>query len=340
VDGQSVIAALPQPAVLVGADGRILAANAPADGLFGLSLAGRHHVAALRQPDLVDAIAAALAGQGPLDVRFRSRDTSTDRVFRVVVTPVAGQGGGGALAAFEDATPVEAAGQMRRDFVANVSHELKTPLTAMLGFIETLRGAARDDPAARERFLGIMEREARRMDRLVSDLLSLSRVEDEERIRPRQPVDLAAVVRRTANTLRAMLETHGADLAVEGADAPMVAAAGDADQLQQVVANLVENAVKYGRPQGRVTVRLSRHGDTLRLDVEDQGEGIDALHIPRLTERFYRVDTHRSRDSGGTGLGLAIVKHIVGRHRGRLEIASVPGQGSCFSVLLPAAALP
>jgi two-component system phosphate regulon sensor histidine kinase PhoR len=334
VEGWAVIGALPHPAVLVGRDGRVVAANAAADALFGLALAGRHHVAVLRQPDLLDAIAAGLAGAGPREIRYRTRDGAGDRVFRVAVARVEGRGGG-VLAAFEDMTPFEAAGQMRRDFVANVSHELKTPLTAMLGFIETLRSAARDDPAARERFLGIMEREARRMDRLVSDLLSLSRVEDEERVRLRQPVDLSTVARRTVATLKALVEAHGADLVLEGADAPLVAA-GDADQLQQVIANLVENAVKYGRPRGRVVLRLSRQGDLARLDVLDQGEGIDPVHIPRLTERFYRVDTHRSRDSGGTGLGLAIVKHIVNRHRGRLEISSVQGEGSCFSVFLPA----
>lgn len=330
---ESVVAALPFPAVLVDRSGRIATANPMADTLFGLALSGRHHVVGLRHPDLLEAVNGVLASGSGRELRYRAREGIRDVTFRVTAAPVQGQG---ALLTFEDLTPVETAGQMRRDFVANVSHELKTPLTALLGFIETLRTTARDDPGARERFLGVMEREAQRMNRLVSDLLSLSRVEDEERVRPREPVDLGAVVRRTAATLKAMLESHGATLVIEEGDGPAMVAGGDPDQLIQVVANLIENAVKYGRPQGRVTVRLSRRGGELRLDVEDEGEGIDPLHIPRLTERFYRVDTHRSRASGGTGLGLAIVKHIVSRHRGRLEITSAPGEGSRFSVLLPA----
>jgi two-component system phosphate regulon sensor histidine kinase PhoR len=182
-----------------------------------------------------------------------------------------------------------------------------------------------------------MEREAQRMNRLVSDLLSLSRVEEDERVRPREPVDLAAVARRTIATLKALIETEGAAIVLEGSDEKALVA-GDSDQLQQVLANLIENAVKYGKPRGRVTVRLARDGASLRLEVIDEGEGIDPLHIPRLTERFYRVDAHRSRASGGTGLGLAIVKHIVNRHRGQLEIHSRRGQGSRFSVVLPALA--
>ncbi len=335
-----VIAALPLPAVLVDGAGRIEAANAAADRLFGLELAGRHHVAALRQPDLLDALARTLTtGEGG-QVRYLARDGARDLVFRVSVTPLRSGLMRGALMVFEDSTPVEAAGQMRRDFVANVSHELKTPLTAVLGFIETLRSSARDDPVARERFLGIMEREAQRMNRLVSDLLSLSRVEDEERMRPRARVDLGAVVRRTLATLKALFESSGVSVVTEGLDLP-VEVPGDADQLQQVVANLVENAVKYGRPRGTVRIRLSPPepgpgGPLARLVVEDEGEGIDPIHLPRLTERFYRVDAHRSRSGGGTGLGLAIVKHIVNRHRGRLSIESTPGRGSRFSVLLPA----
>jgi two-component system phosphate regulon sensor histidine kinase PhoR len=334
IESAALIAGLPVPAVLVEPGGRVASANPAADRLFGMALTGRQHVAALRQPDIMDAIAGALSEGTAREVRYLSRDGARDLVFRVSVAPVATPAGRSALAVFEDATPLEAAGQMRRDFVANVSHELKTPLTAMLGFIETLRTTARDDPAARERFLGIMEREAQRMNRLVSDLLSLSRVEAEERVRPRQPVDLAQIVRRTSATLKAMLETEGATLVVEGAETPALVA-GEPDQLQQVLANLIENAVKYGRPRGRVTVRLAAAGDSLRMEVIDEGEGIDPLHIPRLTERFYRVDAHRSRASGGTGLGLAIVKHIVSRHRGSLEIHSQPGQGSRFCVILP-----
>ncbi|MCR8726389.1 ATP-binding protein [Frigidibacter sp. ROC022] len=343
VDTDAVIKALPLPAVLVDTAGRVAVANAGADALFGIDLTGRHHVAVLRQPDLLDSVDRVLSRGEGAEVRYRVRRGQSDQVFRVTVTP-AGEGPpNAALLVFEDATPVEAAGQMRRDFVANVSHELKTPLTAVLGFIETLRSTARDDPQARERFLGIMEREAKRMNRLVSDLLSLSRVEDEERMRPRQTVDLAPLLRRTLATLKAVIEQAGSEIEIIEPGEPLPVP-GDPDQLQQVMANLIENALKYGRPRGKVTVRLCLpvQDDALgrpaaRIEVEDQGEGIDPIHLPRLTERFYRVDAHRSRSAGGTGLGLAIVKHIVNRHRGRLAIDSKPGEGSRFSILLPAA---
>jgi two-component system, OmpR family, phosphate regulon sensor histidine kinase PhoR len=348
MERESLIAALPLPAVLIDAEGRIEAANHRAEALFGIALAGQQHVAALRRPELLDTIDRVQAGGPAATVRFLTRQGERDLIWRVTVAAAgAGRGRLPVLVSFEDATPVEQAGQMRRDFVANVSHELKTPLTAVLGFIETLRSSARDDAVARERFLGIMEREARRMNRLVSDLLSLSRVEEDERMRPRDPVGLAALTRRTLATLRAMLEEAGVEV-IPQLPEHEVTVAGDADQLQQVLANLIENAVKYGRkadsPRGRVVLRLIPPGHdpvlgvaAARIEVADEGEGIDPVHIPRLTERFYRVDTHRSRASGGTGLGLAIVKHIVSRHRGRLRIDSRRGLGSTFTVVLPAA---
>ena len=210
-----------------------------------------------------------------------------------------------------------------------------------MGFIETLRGPARDDAAARERFLGIMEAEAARMNRLVQDLLSLSRVESEERRRPAEHIDLAMLIRAVSATLQPQAEAAGVVIRVEGAGAP-VHVHGDADQLTQVFHNLVENAVKYGGSGGEVTLRLAHiaHDPVLRgpataVEVADRGEGIEPMHLPRLTERFYRVDSHRSRQKGGTGLGLAIVKHIISRHRGRLKIESEKGQGSRFTVILP-----
>jgi len=342
VDAAALVSALPMPGVLVGPDGRITTANTAADGLFGMALAGRNSVVALRHPDLVDAVAAAISEGRSGEVRYRARNGSEDRHYRVSIAPL-GAGKRHALVLFADATAIEAADQMRRDFVANVSHELKTPLTALLGFIETLRGGARDDGAVRERFLAIMEREAQRMNRLVADLLSLSRVEDEERVRPRSPANLAVVVRRSLAALRANAEAAGVMLVAEGVEGACIVT-GDTDQLQQVVTNLVENAIKYGRPNGTVTVRLHPASPdpglgtlAVRLDVIDEGEGIDPVHIPRLTERFYRVDSHRSRASGGTGLGLAIVKYILNRHRGRLAIESRKGAGSRFSAILPAA---
>ncbi|MGR3547335.1 MAG: sensor histidine kinase, partial [Roseovarius sp.] len=226
------------------------------------------------------------------------------------------------------------------DFVANVSHELRTPLTALMGFIETLQGPARHDQVAIDRFLGIMQSEAARMERLVRDLLSLSRVESEERVRPRDEVNLGQVIGSVLHALRPLARDRACDISFEAPEGMVVR--GNDDQLQQVFTNLVENAIKYGGKDNRITITLERtpRDATLRAPaivarVRDQGPGIDPLHIPRLTERFYRVDTHRSREMGGTGLGLAIVKHIVNRHRGRLRISSTPGEGSEFSVILP-----
>lgn len=332
---RTIVAAVPLPLIAIGPDERIVAANPPAQALFGQGIEGRHHLLTLRQPALQTAIAAALADAVTGTVRHVIPGPSQDVVYRVTVAPLHP---GHALLTFEDVTEAEQMGQMRRDFVANVSHELRTPLTALLGFIETLKGAARDDPAARERFLGIMEREASRMNRLISDLLHLSRVESEERVRPTTQVDLAALVAGAIATLRPVAETGRVTITRSGEAGPLPLP-GDADQITQVLVNLIENAVKYGGSGGTITVHIAREqlprGPGLRVDVVDQGEGIDPLHIPRLTERFYRVDGHRSREQGGTGLGLAIVKHIVQRHRGRMRIESERGKGSVFSVILP-----
>ncbi len=339
----ALLDAVPMPCALIGRDGRVVAANTAAEALFGPAMTGRPYPFTLRHPDLAEAVAAGLAGGGSAQARVVLTAPGRETVFRVQVTPLRGEGREAVLCAFEDISDEEQIGQMRRDFVANVSHELRTPLTALLGFIETLRGAARDDPAARERFLGIMAGEAGRMTRLVRDLLSLSRVEAEERIRPTDHVDLAALAAAAVATLCPMAEAAGVALALHGAQAPRVVA-GDADQITQVLHNLIENAVRYGATGGEVTVSLSAaapepwmRGPMAQVAVADRGEGIDPIHIPRLTERFYRVDAHRSRAAGGTGLGLAIVKHIVNRHRGRLRIDSAPGTGSTFTVLLPGA---
>lgn len=335
----SLVEGIPLPALAVGADARVRVANAPARALLGEGIAGRHFMMAMRQPQLVDRIEAALQGADRTQVRVALAGAQ-DAAYRVTVSGL-GAGGGGVLCVFEDISEQEQVGQMRRDFVANVSHELRTPLTALMGFIETLKGAARNDPAARDRFLTIMEREAGRMNRLVRDLLSLSRVEAEERVRPTDPVDMAALAGTVVATLRPMAEQAGVALQLHGAVTPAVAP-GDADQITQLLHNLIENGVKYGGAGKTVTVTLTAldhdpglRGPALRIDVADRGEGIDPIHLPRLTERFYRVDSHRSREKGGTGLGLAIVKHIVNRHRGRLRIDSTRGEGSTFTVLLP-----
>ncbi|MEJ6394430.1 ATP-binding protein [Gymnodinialimonas sp. 2305UL16-5] len=340
---QSVIEAVPDPMLHLGPSGEIARANTAATQMFGTWIVGRSHDAVIRQPGLLSRIEAMQAGEGASEGRFERSDQSGVTQFKVRLTSLVDTG---LLLHFTDITHLREAEEMRRDFVANVSHELRTPLTAVLGFIETLRGPARNDPEAQARFLGIMEDEARRMNRLVSDLLSLSRVESEERVRPNEDVDLHAVLQGVIAALRPGAEDAGNSLVLECGDCLGDGTSriwGDRDQVMQVFLNLCENAMKYGGPDKPVRIFMAREmgtgllkGPVLRVDVTDEGEGIDSLHLPRLTERFYRIDTHRSREMGGTGLGLAIVKHIVNRHRGRLRITSEIGRGTTFSVQLPA----
>lgn len=350
-----VMGAVPEPMLYLSRTGQVAHANAEAKALFGDWIEGRSCATVLRQPGLLSRIEAVQAGGAASEARMQRADQTGETQYRVRITPTgpAGpQGERALLLHFTDITHLREAEEMRRDFVANVSHELRTPLTAVLGFIETLRGPARNDPAAQDRFLGIMEAEARRMNRLVSDLLSLSRVEAQERQRPSTEVDLKAVLEGVIAALKPSAEEQGCTLTLETRPAPPALLAGEAgqgfrlrgdrDQLMQVFLNLTENALKYGGSGKPVTLRLgwqegtgSMKGPLILAEVVDRGEGIDPLHLPRLTERFYRVDTHRSRAMGGTGLGLAIVKHIVNRHRGRLRIDSRPGEGSVFGVLLP-----
>lgn len=333
---------LPMPAMVIGKDRIIRALNQGAQDLFGSDQAGRHYMTALRHPDIIEQVETCLdkgceVGIGKL--RYRRQDRGQNQVFRISSAPI--DAGAAVLLVFEDITPFEEARRMRSDFVANVSHELRTPLTALQGFIETLAGPARDDAQARARFLEIMGREAERMNRLIGDLLSLSRLEDDEGRRADGEVDLARLIREQIAALEPGAAKRGVRLRHEGLEVSLIVP-GDGDQLRQVFANLLENAMKYGREGGEVMVRATRHdmvaalrGPGVEVAVSDQGEGIAAHHIGRLTERFYRIDSHRSRDMGGTGLGLAIVKHILNRHRARLRIASTPGRGSTFTVLLP-----
>ncbi len=338
---QQVLDALQPPAFFVDAQNRISVSNAAARALFGGTLAGRHYVSILRQPLILDAIDTVIRDGIPARANFIGSDGAHETVWVASAAPLMADGRLGVLVSMEDTTAMQEAGQMRRDFVANVSHELRTPLTALIGFIETLRGAAREDPVAREKFLAIMSREATRMNRLVQDLLSLSRVESEERMRPTQRMSPGDLLRSVALSLAPLLQERGVKLTLQGVDG-LPGIVGDSDQLRQVFTNLIENAVKYSGRGHDVTLSAqvierepSMRMAAIRIDVSDHGDGIDPIHLPRLTERFYRVDSHRSREMGGTGLGLAIVKHIVNRHRGRLRIASEVGQGSTFSVLLP-----
>ncbi len=327
----AVLEAVPLPLVLIGPDRKVLAVNALARPLFGSAAPGRHIATFLRQPEVLEGIERALATSAPQTADWSARDGT----YRVTASPL----DGGVVLGFQETGAEQAAGAMRRDFVANVSHELRSPLTAMLGFIETLRGAARDDAAARDRFLTIMEGEAARMARLIEDLLSLSRVEANEKRRPTALVDLAHVAHRAKSMLDPSASEAGKQLLLDGADQPLELP-GDADQLMQVLSNLIENALKYGGTTVTIGLQTTSRdpdmrGPAARLTVADDGPGIESWHLPRLTERFYRADAHRSREQGGTGLGLAIVKHIVNRHRGRLRIESTPGQGTRVTITLP-----
>ena len=333
------VAALPFPVMLIDADQTVAALSPTLAAVLGDHVRGRHYINALRQPITLEAIETAMRTGQPGRTRWLGRDGARDTTWEVHVIP----DGRRIVLTFEDRTAAEEVGQFRRDFVANVSHELRTPLTALQGFIETLRGAARNDAAARERFLAIMERETARMTQLVDDLLSLSRVEEGERMRPVQPVALGPLVAATLADLEPVIAASGVAVTLTD-DSAAATVRGDANQLRQVIGNLIENAIKYGASGGALIVRVdaptdhrSLRGDGIALHVQDRGPGIAQHHIPRLTERFYRVDTHRSRTLGGTGLGLAIVKHIVNRHRGRLLIDSTLGQGTTCTVILPLA---
>ena len=246
-----------------------------------------------------------------------------------------------ALMVFHDVSSETMAEQMRQDFVANVSHELRSPIASLIGFIETLQGPAKEDAEARDRFLGIMGDEAQRMARMIDDLLSLSRVEASERMRPQEQVNIAELLSMTRELLLSRAKENAMELVFDIApDLPVIA--GDRDELMEVFQNLMDNAIKYGQDETFVkisAVQVDRipeiGGAGIAVAVENEGEGIAPDQLPRLTERFYRVDKGRSREMGGTGLGLAIVKHIISRHRGRFNIESTVGKGATFTVYLP-----
>ena len=340
-----VLDALPDAIVELDAERRIVRANRAARALFG-AVPGAPLLSAIRDPDILAGVDDALAGRETANVAF-VLSAPVERHFDAIVLRLDIGAGLRSRAAvlFRDVTALRRADRMRADFVANVSHELRTPLTAVAGFVETLLGPARDDEAARLRFLAIMDAEARRMTRLVADLLSLSRIEATEHTAPTDLVALEPLIGRAADSLGAAARAKGTRITV-ALEPGLPPAIGDADQLQQVLQNLVDNAIKYGRSPGEVRIQARRAdraglpGPTIDIAVADDGEGIARAHLVRLTERFYRVDAGRSRRLGGTGLGLAIVKHIVNRHRGQLTIESEPGKGSVFTVSLPAAAAP
>lgn len=334
----AMLAAVPMPMIIIDRDERICAANMAGNELLGEGVIGRHYAIVLRQPALLELVEQVLLGGkgGKADYQII---TPTNRlIYAVTVTPI---GYDLVVAcAFEDVIAKAQADDFRRDFIANASHELRTPLTTLNGIIETLQGPAKDDPAAQERFLARMQDEVQRMTRLVSDFLSLSRAEAEERRKPVSLVDVTALVRMAVETLSPMAEAAGVTLQLTASDGlPLIPA--DADQLAQVFQNLIENAIKYDRSGKDVTVAIQKAAPTdgdpamLQMDVIDQGEGVPPEYLSRLTERFYRVEQSRSQAEGGTGLGLAIVKHIVNRHRGRLSISSSVGKGMRVTVQLP-----
>ena len=334
---KATVEALPQPAMLLDAAGVVRYANRRAAELFPATRPGDPFTLTFRWPDISEALDEARAGRtGGVEFSAPGERTST---YSMTINPVRFAGGDPdfLLVVVDDVSERLAVARMRADFVANASHELRTPLSSLTGFIETLLGPARDDPAASERFLRVMLDQARRMRRLIDDLLSLSRAEMRAHSRPTGRADLAAVVRHVGDALAPLAAEHAVQIAVDAPREP-VDVTGDRDELVQLVQNLVENAIRYGASGGRVDLRLKlRPGgrQAVAVEVEDHGPGIAAEHLPRLTERFYRVDPGASREMKGTGLGLAIVKHIVTRHAGRLDVRSEPGKGAAFIVELP-----
>ena len=324
--GDAIVAALPDPLLVLDAAGQPIRANPAAERLLGADLP-----ALLRHPRLAGAADGALAGEGAQEVEL-ALPGARECTARLVPLDPPLPDGGRLLLVLTDRSAARAAERMRVDFVTNASHELRTPLASIMGFIETLRGPAADDPKAQQRFLAIMAEQGERMRRLIEDLLGLSRVEATEHLPPTGSVPLDAVLRAEAAAMEPLFAARGVALAVDVPGA-LTAAPADAEQLAQVARNLLDNALRHAA--AAVTLRGFAEGGRVVFAVADDGPGVAREHIPRLTERFYRVDKARGRGTGNTGLGLAIVKHIIARHRGALSIDSEPGAGARFAVSLP-----
>jgi two-component system, OmpR family, phosphate regulon sensor histidine kinase PhoR len=332
--------ALPDPVLLLDQAGQVLFCNAPARGLFASLREGSHISSVIRTPEFLDAVSAAPDRGRAVTVTYAERVPVGRRMAATVAPLTRGtERGGNILVLLRDLTEVERINQMRADFIANASHELRTPLASLRGFIETLQGTAKEDTGARERFLPIMAEQASRMTRLIDALLSLSRVEMNAHVAPSDLVDLNDVLNHAKDTLDPLAREMGFRFDVGRFPRPAIVR-GDRDELLQVLQNLVQNALKYGHRGGQVRIdakhipSLGRQAGRYAIAVIDTGPGIAPEHLPRLTERFYRLDVASSREKGGTGLGLAIVKHILNRHRGELAIASKPGKGSTFTIML------
>jgi two-component system phosphate regulon sensor histidine kinase PhoR len=339
---QAVLSGLPYPVIALSRREEVIALNAEATAIAPALRRGQSVLLGLRAPEVLQVMRRARASRSAQHAEFFER-VPVERWYEVIAVPISlpewMSAGDLVLLTFQDQTPLRRVEEMRADFVANASHELRTPLAALSGFIETLQGPARDDAAARERFLDIMHVQADRMARLIDDLLSLSRIELRAHLRPDQEVDVAAIVHQVADGLHALANERAVEIAITGPSTPLIVL-GERDELMRVFENLMENALKYAASGKRVEITLTRPEiasgkQEARVVVRDHGPGIAAEHLPRLTERFYRVDVAESRAQGGTGLGLALVKHILNRHDGRLTIESTPGQGATFTVHLP-----
>ncbi len=367
----SVFEALDDPVMIVSggepddmAGRRIVLANAAARELLRIPREGGLLVSAVRDPGVLEAVDEALFGGVARTTNYAAGGARA-RHWKAWVRPLPGpEGQPRALLGLRDETDVRRMELMRVDFLANASHELRTPLASLSGFIETLKGHARDDAGARDRFLDIMATQADRMSRLVADLLSLSRIELNEHIPPSGRVDLARAASDVVDAVSVLSQERGVVVRLD-ADGERVAIDGDRDEIIQVIQNLVDNGIKYSSPGQVVEIGIRRglslgaapgprtEGAT-RLSlltpdresgvryavvtVRDYGPGLAREHLPRLTERFYRVEGQKSGERAGTGLGLAIVKHIVNRHRGGLSVESTPGEGAAFSAYFPMAA--
>jgi two-component system phosphate regulon sensor histidine kinase PhoR len=339
----AIVAGMPDPAVLLDRAGRVVHLNAAAAQLAPALRKNELAQFALRSPEIITALREAIATSEARRATYLD-PVPVDRWMELIITPVSvptlfGGTDRCMLMTFHDQTPLRRVEEMRADFVANASHELRTPLAALSGFIDTLQGPAKDDAKARERFLGIMHTQAIRMARLIDDLLSLSRVELSAHVRPDTLVDIVPILRQVVDGLEPLARERQVEIEIELPPSPLLIA-GDREELLRVFENLIENALKYGASGGRVQVLLGsvstgEGAPEIRVKVRDFGPGIAPEHLPRLTERFYRVDVGDSRAQGGTGLGLSLVKHIVNRHRGRLLIESVPRNGATFTVCFP-----
>lgn len=338
--GHELLARLPVPLILLDRNRMLRFANAAARELFGPMAHGEALSSFIRTPKLADAVTAVAAGEAARSIEFTHMRAREQRVLVAHVGPVdpAAPTGAATLIVVEDHTRLARIEQMRSDFIANASHELKTPLAAITGFIETLQGSAANDSEARARFLPIMAREAERMARLVEDLLSLNRIEMNEHLRPEGRVALGDLLHETAAAVAPL--ARAAEVRLEVAlDRPGPQVPGNRDELNQLFVNLIDNAIKYGGSGGAVRIEPAPpepgRGRMIGISVTDHGPGIERQHVPRLTERFYRVTGERGTRKAGTGLGLTIVRHILNRHRGDLAIRSAPGEGATFTAWLP-----